>query len=87
MPIHITLHRNGACVSLDVLETFTKHTEQLAMQSNMDRQLSYPTEPVTSGAVLETVGFHFTCCCAQRNLNIYPVCLAVAPAEGDISHL
>lgn len=38
-------------------------------------------------AVPRTVGFHFACRCAPRNLNIYPVCLAVAPAGGDISHL
>lgn len=40
---------------------------------------------VTSSA--EAVGCDGARRCAQTNLNIYPVCLAVAPAGGDISHL
>lgn len=36
--------------------------------------------------IKKQLDFYFACC-ARRNPNIYPVCLAMEPAEGDISHL
>lgn len=64
------------------LETFTKCTKQLSRWGEMGRD----RDKLPNRAVSKTVGFYFACC-AWRNLNIYPVCLAMEPAEGDISHL
>ena len=74
-------------VSLDRLVTIIKHMEQLGRQNDRNRAKLPDGGNHFYTATSETVGFHFTCCCSQRNLNIYPVCLAMAPAGGDISHL